>query len=104
MIRKQLLLIVSAFLVSVAVRWPLLNRPLSAHHELCTALVLTVVHNWQDDGFFFHHGAPAITFSSKADRIPPGYTDAPAVRDGIQYYLSHPPLAYDLTYLLFTVT
>ena len=88
----------------MGVRAPLLNRPLSAHHELCTALVLIVLHNWHTDGFFYHHGAPAITFSGAADRIPPGYTDAPAIHDGIQYYLSHPPLAYDLPHLLFALT
>lgn len=93
-----------AFAISVGVRAPLLNRPLSAHHELCTALVLIILHNWHTDGFAAHHGAPAITFSGPADLIPPGYTDAPALHDGVLYYLSHPPLAYDLPYVLFKLT
>lgn len=57
--RRHLLLLLVAFGVSLAVRWPLLNRPLSGHHELCTALVLIALHNWQHDGFLAHHGAPA---------------------------------------------
>lgn len=100
--RRHLLWILLAFAVSVGVRAPLIDRPLSAHHEYCTALVLIVLHNWQVDGFMHHHGAPAITFTGPADLIPPGYTDAPALHDGVLYYLSHPPLAYDLPHLLFT--
>ncbi len=102
--RKHIIGLLLAFAVSLAVRAPLLDRPLSGHHELCTALVLIVLHNWQVDGFAHHHGAPAITFSGPADLIPPGYTDAPALHDGVLYYLSHPPLAYDLPYALFTLT
>lgn len=102
--RRHSFILLIAFTLTVAVRWPLLNRPLSGHHELCTALVLTVLHNWQSDGFVAHHGAPAITFSSPTDLIPPGYTDAPALHDGVLYYLSHPPLAYDLPYALCAVT
>ena len=102
--RKHLLWLLLAFTVSVAVRTPLLDRPLSGHHELCTALVLIVLYNWQVDGFLHHHGAPAVTFSGPADLIPPGYTDAPALHDGVLYYLSHPPLAYDLPYALFALT
>ncbi|MBK9176272.1 MAG: hypothetical protein IPM46_08030 [Flavobacteriales bacterium] len=104
MSRRRALLLLFAFAVSVAVRWPLLNRPLSGHHELCTALVLIVLHNWQQDGFIAHHGAPAITFTGPADLIPPSYTDAPALHDGVLYYLSHPPLAFDLSHALFALT
>ena len=102
--RRHLLWLLLAFAISLSVRAPLLDRPLGSHHELCTALVLIVLHNWRTDGFVHHHGAPAITFSSKADLIPPGYTDAPGLHDGVLYYLSHPPLAYDLPYLLFSIT
>lgn len=104
MLRRHLLWLLLAFVVSVGVRLPQLDRPLSAHHELCTALVLIILHNWQTDGFVHHHGAPAISFSGPADLIPPGYTDAPALHEGVLYYLSHPPLAYDLPYLVFTLT
>ena len=102
--RRHLLILFVAFGVSLFVRWPLLNRPLSGHHELCTALVLIALDNWHRDGFTAHHGAPAITFTGPADRIPPGYTDAPALRDGVLYYLSHPPLAFDLPHLFFSLS
>lgn len=102
--RHHLLILLAAFALSVVVRSPLLNRPLSGHHELCTALVLIILHNWMQDGYLVHHGAPAISFTGPADRIPPGYTDAPGLHDGVLYYLSHPPLAYDLPYAFFMAT
>jgi len=102
--RRDLYIVLFAFALSVAVRVPQLNRPLSAHHELCTALVLIVLHNWYTDGFAAHHGGPAISFSGAADRYPPSTEDAPGMRAGVAYYFSHPPLAYDLPYLLFAIT
>ncbi|MBK7944700.1 MAG: hypothetical protein IPJ85_05035 [Flavobacteriales bacterium] len=102
--RRHLLILLTAFSASLVVRWPLLNRPLSGHHELCSALVLIALDNWHHDGFMAHHGAPAITFSGPADLVPPGYTDAPGLRDGTLYYLSHPPLAFDLPHTLFAIT
>ncbi len=100
---RDLWLILAAFLVSVLVRVPNLNRPLSAHHEYCTALVMIVLHNWYVDGFTAHHGAPAISFTGPADRYPEGWADGPAVHQGVLYYFSHPPLAYDLPFLIFRV-
>ena len=102
--RRDLITVLFAFALSVAVRVPQLDRPLSAHHELCTALVLIVLNNWYVDGFVAHHGGPAITYSTPADRYPSGSDDAPGMRDGVAYYFSHPPMAYDLPYLLFVAT
>ncbi len=102
--RRDLLLLLLAFVLSVAVRWPHVDRPLSMHHEYCTATALIILQNWYTDGFMAHHGVPAITFTGPADRYPEGWLDAPAVRDGVIHYLSHPPLAYDLPYLLFSIT
>lgn len=102
--RRDLFIVLFAFALSVAVRAPQLGRPLSAHHELCTALVLIVLNNWYTDGFSAHHGGPAITYSTPPDRYPKGADDAPGMRDGIAYYFSHPPLAYDLPYLVFLAT
>lgn len=102
--RRHLFWILLAFAVSVTVRWPLIDRPLSAHHEYAMSQALTIIYNWYADGFWTHHGAPAISFSGPADLIPPGFSDSPGLRDGVLYYLSHPPLAFDLPFLLFRLT
>ena len=99
--RKELLTLLIAFALSVVVRVPLLNRPLSAHHELCTALVLVILNNWHTNGFAALHGGPASSFTGAADLYPQEVPAVPNVRAGVMYYFSHPPLAYELPYLLF---
>jgi hypothetical protein len=92
-----------AFSISVAVRAPLLDRPLSGHHEFCTAFTLILLENWHTDGISHHHGAPVITFSNDADRGAPWMGSDHAERDGRYYYLSHPALGLYLPYLWFQV-
>jgi hypothetical protein len=104
MLRRAFLTVLIGFAVSVLVRLPHLGRPLSAHHEYCTAVALIILHNWWVDGFATHHGAPVISFTTPADRYTPDLADGPGVHDGLQYYFSHPPLAYDLPYLVFVAT
>lgn len=101
--RRSLLVLLLAFSISVAVRAPLLDRPLSGHHEFCTAFSLILLENWHTDGIARHHGAPVITFSSDADRGAPWMGSDHAERDGRYYYLSHPALGLYLPYLWFHV-
>lgn len=59
MIEREALVLLVAFALSVAVRIPLLDRPLSAHHEYCTAFTPIALTNWYEDGFASHHGVPS---------------------------------------------
>lgn len=92
-----------AFGLSVAVRYPQLGRPLSEHHEFCTALTLIILHNWAEDGIAAHQGSPPVNFGGLADRHIPWMTMAEAERDGRFYYLSHPPFAFVFPHMLFQV-
>lgn len=47
---------------------------------------------------FYHH------FTGPADLSLPAIPTRQGLDDGVLYYLSHPPLAYDLPHLLFTLT
>lgn len=101
MSKRALLIVMVAFLVSVAVRWPQLNRPLSAHHEFCTAFTLIALTNWYEDGFSAHHGVPSGGFVREGEALllPEGSSRNERAID--LYYFSHPPLAYDLPYFMF---
>lgn len=101
MSRPALFTLLAAFALSVAVRWPLVDRPLSAHHEYCTAFTLIALTNWWDDGFATHHGMPSGGFIREGERLyPPNDLNRNERAVGL-YYFSHPPLAYDLPYALF---
>jgi len=103
-LRRPFLIILLAFAVSVVVRTPQLDRPLSAHHEFCTPIALIILYNWHTDGYYTHHGNPIVSFTGSADLYPSGFADGPAQHDGLIYYFSHPPLAYDVPYALFRIT
>lgn len=104
MSRRSFLVILAAFTLSVAVRWPLVDRPLSAHHEYCTAFTLIALTNWYEDGFATHHGMPSGGFISDGEKLYPAATYDRNQRAVGLYYFSHPPLAYDLPYLFFAST
>ncbi|MBL7940413.1 MAG: hypothetical protein JNL43_13720 [Flavobacteriales bacterium] len=101
MSKQALWIVTAAFLVSVAVRWPQLNRPLSAHHEFCTAFTLIALTNWYEDGFATHHGVPSGGFVREADAMMPSERFTRDQRAIGLYYFSHPPLAYELPYVVF---
>ncbi|MBL7944883.1 MAG: hypothetical protein JNN32_02395 [Flavobacteriales bacterium] len=103
MSRSALLILLMVFTLSVAVRWPLMDRPLSAHHEYCTAFTLIALTNWWEDGFATHKGMPSGGFiRDGAALFPADRYDRNARAVGL-YYFSHPPLAYDLPYALFVL-
>lgn len=101
MLRRPLLALLLAFAASVALRWPLLDRPLSGHHEYCTAFTLIILENWNRDGLAAHAGAPPLTFNAPGDREAPWMGAEMALHNGRYYYLSHPPLGLYLPYLAF---
>lgn len=94
------------FMLSVAVRWPLLNRPLSKHHEFCTATALRVISAMQENGMQQIRYKPATNFGRTQDKFINNYASASGkIRDaqGNYYYTSHPPFAYYLPYVVFKV-
>ena len=103
MSRSALLTLLLAFALSVAVRWPLIDRPLSAHHEYCTAFTLIALTNWWEDGFATHHGMPSGGFIRDGEALFPADRYDRNTRAVGLYYFSHPPLAYDVPYVLFVL-
>jgi len=91
------------FVLSIAVRLPNLNRPLSKHHEFCTAITLIPLQNWVDNGAATYHYSPSITFEGAANHHIENLTAYPVEADGRFYYLSHPPFAYLLPYFTFKI-
>ncbi len=101
--RSALVTVLVAFALSVVVRWPLIDRPLSAHHEFCTAFTLIALTNWWEDGYATHHGMPSGGFIREAEKLfPPDRYDRNERARNL-YYFSHPPLAFDLPYALFVI-
>jgi len=103
MICRIPLILLGIFLLSVAIRLPNLNRPLSKHHEFCTAITLIPLQNWADNGAATYHYSPSITFEGAANHHIENLTAYPVEANGRFYYLSHPPFAYLLPYFSFKI-
>lgn len=105
-IRKTLPFLLLAFVLSVVVRLPQLNRPLSKHHEFCTAISLRILQIWYDQGITTYHGNPVMTFPGYSNKYINNHANASGKMldtDGNYYYVSHPPFAYYFPYAVFKV-
>lgn len=103
-IKRTFPLLLGIFLLSVLVRWPQLNRPLSKHHEFCTAISLRVMQIWYDNGIENYGYNPVMTFNHPADKFinnSANQTGRMIDKQGNYYYVSHSPFAYYFPYFIF---
>jgi hypothetical protein len=103
---KQSLIIVCLFLISVLIRWPNIDRPLSKHHEFVTSISLRVLQVWEDEGVANMHFSPAMNYGGVENKFIDNHaTSLGEMHDaeGNYYYISHPPFAYLLPYACFQV-
>jgi hypothetical protein len=99
-------LLFALFLISVVVRLPNLDRPLSKHHEFVTAVSLRVLQIWETEGGAKYHYAPVMNYPGKENKFINNHasaTDKTVDTEGNHYYLSHPPFAYILPHFAFKV-
>jgi len=104
--RNTILVLILLFLLSVCIRMPTLNRPLSKHHEFCTAVALRIMQVWDEAGIASCHFNPVMTYPHPADKFINNYASGSGKmmdERGNYYYISHPPLAYYLPFFLFRI-
>ena len=105
-IKRTFPILLGIFLLSVLVRLPQLNRPLSRHHEFCTAISLRVMQIWYDNGLEKYKCNPVMTYNNEADKSINNSANASGRmldKEGNYYYVSHPPFAYYFPYAVFTL-
>jgi hypothetical protein len=94
--RQHSIIILAALAVSVLVRLPVMNRPLSKHHEFNAAMVLNVCQSWQLNGGPTVFGfCPLIYFGKPGDAY---YDSHFHVKDNKVFYLSFGPGQFLLPY------
>mgnify|MGYP003328592416 CR=1 FL=1 len=97
---SPLFIILILWLTSVAIRIPQLNRPLSKHHEFTTALVLRIMYNWNEQGIVNLNFNPAVNYRGDANKFINNQSTENYDKHGNSYYLSYPPGAYLIPYLV----
>ncbi|NNC94843.1 MAG: hypothetical protein HKN92_04725 [Chitinophagales bacterium] len=103
---RTLPILFGVFIVSVILRLPNLDRPLSKHHEFCTAIALRIVQIWDAEGIEKFGRNPVMNYPGAENKYINNYANTSGDMvdaEGNYYYVSHPPFAYYLPYYVFTV-
>lgn len=103
---RHIVVLLCLFAVTLAIRWPNLGRPMSKHHEFCTATALRVLTVWHQEGIGTVDYNPATNFAGEANKFINNHASGSGKMvdvAGNYYYISHPPLAYYLPYTVFSI-
>lgn len=95
--------IILLFLLALIVRLPHINRPLSCHHEVLTAMSMITLENWQSQGALEHNCCLLQTYPRETDRFVMNRGMRLVDEAGKGYYTSFPPFSIILPYALFRV-
>ena len=98
---KDAALLLVIFAISVLIRLPLLNQPLSHPREWLTATVLRHLEIWDQEGLAKAHFAPITTYPGAANKNINNEASEHKDAEGNYYYTSFPPLAYYAPYFVF---
>ncbi len=92
-------LLVIIWLVSVCIRIPFLNRPLSIHHEWMLAHLLITLQIWEKKGISQSKYALIYTYPQDKTNAHLDFIGGLKDKQGNFYYVSYPPLAFFVAYL-----
>jgi hypothetical protein len=101
---RNVLILIILFIISILVRVPNLDRPISKHHEFNTAFFLIPMEIWNEEGIVKHGFLPPYNYTNSNDKFiaePIGIEEGN--KQGIYYYLSFPSLSYVAPYTIFSV-
>lgn len=98
--RQGLIIVLVLFAVSILLRLPNLNRPLSKHHEYNTAVILVDIESWRQagGGSQFHY-TPLLNYQNPGDKCPQRLPQIDS--SGNILYLSFGPGWYVFPYFVF---
>ena len=100
------LAILGIFLLSIFVRLPHFDRPLSKHHEFVTAVSLRVLDIWHAEGATTYGLNPVMNYPGEANKYINNWASTTGEmldEAGNFYYVSHPPMAYILPRAIFSL-
>ncbi|MDO8527028.1 MAG: hypothetical protein Q7T03_04990 [Deltaproteobacteria bacterium] len=98
---RVFLLLLAIFSVSVLIRLPFLNRPVSRHHEDITAHALKPIETWTAEGalkYAFNH---VLTYANPGDKYVQDEPSSIMDKNGNFYYVSRGTLSILLPFLAF---
>lgn len=95
--------LLALFALSIMVRWPYINRPLSTNYEWVTAHTLVTLQIWEEEGAFAHRFNPIYTFTNPNDHFIKCPISGISDEVGNYYYVSYPPFAFIFAHTVFNL-
>jgi hypothetical protein len=89
------------FAISVIVRLPNIDRPLSKHHEFVTTISLRIIQIWDKESAVKYNFNPVMNYPGESNKYINNHASTTYTmidREGNYYYVSHPPFAYIMPY------
>jgi hypothetical protein len=98
MSKREIYIIGCVFLISLLVRLPNLNRPLSKHHEFNAAFFMIPMEIWNESSIFRYHGSPVLNYENPSDKGINNFTVGNTSYRNSYYYLSFGAGSYVIPY------
>ena len=89
------------FAISILIRIPNIDRPLSVRYEWVTAHTLITLGIWMEEGIVEHNFNPIYTFPNPNDHHIKCPISGVSDTGGNYYYVSYPPFSFILPFLTF---
>ncbi|GIV42988.1 MAG: hypothetical protein KatS3mg035_0111 [Bacteroidia bacterium] len=96
---KYSLSLLLVFLISILVRLPYLNRPLSGNYQWLTAHTLITYDIWNQEGIVYHHFLPVYTYPDSVNHHIPIGDLGSVEKNGRLYYVSYPAFGFIFPYI-----
>ncbi|MCS7077372.1 MAG: hypothetical protein NZ455_11720 [Bacteroidia bacterium] len=91
-------ILIGIWLLSVVIRVPFLNRPLSIHHEWILAHLLITLEIWESKGLSQSKYALIYTYPQDKTNAHLDFIGGLKDKEGNYYYVSYPPLTFYAAY------
>ena len=102
--RANYIFIFIIFTLSVLIRLPNIDRPLSSNYEWVTAHTLVTLNIWKQEGIINHKLNPIYTFPNANDHYIKCPISGVSNEQGDYYYVSYPPFAFIFPYIFFKLS
>ena len=99
--KYNILFILLLFSLSVFIRLPNIDRPLSSNYEWVTAHTLVTLLIWQEEGITNHGFNPIYTFPNANDHYIKCPISGVSNSEGDYFYVSYPPFSFIFPFLIF---
>lgn len=101
--RREILFLSLIIAITIVIRLPHINRPISKHHEFNVGFFLQTMQIWNNSSAFDFNFVHVCNYQNINDKYITNLAFNKFQKDGTLYYASFPPFSYILPYMFFQI-